>query len=108
MHFTGIHTDFLGAKVGACITSAYGKSDSKWPLKSVCDIYLWLEIYKESNRSNSSSTYINFVNAAWIANQMYWSVVLRIKHITIFKEKVLKDFWKNYCKVNKFSQFLVF
>ena len=35
MHFTGIHTDFLGAKVGACITSAYGKSDSKWPLKSV-------------------------------------------------------------------------
>ena len=36
MHFTGIHTDFLGAKVGACITSAYGKSDSKWPLKSVC------------------------------------------------------------------------
>ena len=36
MHFTGIHTDFLGAKEGACITSAYGKSDSKWPLKSVC------------------------------------------------------------------------
>ena len=35
MHFTGIHTDFLGAKEGACITSAYGKSDSKWPLKSV-------------------------------------------------------------------------
>ena len=29
-----------------------------------------LEIYKESNRSNSSSTYINFVNAAWIANQV--------------------------------------
>ena len=38
MHFTGIHTDFLGAKEGACITSAYGKSDSKWPLKSVCII----------------------------------------------------------------------
>ena len=40
MHFTGIHTDFLGAKEGACITSAYGKSDSKWPLKSVCAIKL--------------------------------------------------------------------
>ena len=40
MHFTGIHTDFLGAKVGACITSAYGKSDSKWPLKSVCALSL--------------------------------------------------------------------
>ena len=32
---------------------------------------IYIEIYKESNRSNSSSTYINFVNAAWIANQMY-------------------------------------
>ena len=42
MHFTGIHTDFLGAKVGACITSAYGKSDSKWPLKSVC--VLWSKL----------------------------------------------------------------
>ena len=42
MHFTGIHTDFLGAKVGACITSAYGKSDSKWPLKSVCLIFFKL------------------------------------------------------------------
>ena len=41
MHFTGIHTDFLGAKVGACITSAYGKSDSKWPLKSVCRPEAW-------------------------------------------------------------------
>ena len=47
MHFTGIHTDFLGAKVGACITSAYGKSDSKWPLKSVC---------KSCQQTNPSST----------------------------------------------------